>query len=433
MKRNAPCTAATFFVAAALAACTPSTPQQSTAASAVSGPAGQWSMYQFAPHHNAVIARPGFKTHWSFDTKAKINGGLAVVGDTVLLDTFDKEAIALDARTGKLRWRTPLIDIAMTTPVVAEGLVYIGTGGSETLDRNGNLRLRLQYAHKELWGRPGGDEVIALSLKDGKPRWRFRTVGEDMPSPLYDRGRIIFANGDWHAYALRAANGSVLWRQNIDGISTMASAMPAANHIIVAACADGIRKSTTIALNRSSGAPVWESPYGHCDATVTYGQNKIFTGNVEPTAMKYVGRTVVAALAPQSGKPIWTYRSPKTGVWTTLASDESAIAGTYDGGTYYQPAPLDDELLAFNASSGKLRWAFRTSGPVKMSPVIKNGRLYVGDTTGVFYEIDANTGRLLKATPYKKPFSTSPPVIVGDTMFIVNGESVYAFDPDLGQ
>ena len=173
---------------------------------------------------------------------------------------------------------------------------------------------------------------------------------------------------------------------------------------------------------------MWESPYGHCDAAPTVAEGKIFVPSVEPGSLKYVGRTIVAALDAKSGKALWTYHSTSDGVWTMLGSDESAIAGTYDRGTYYQPAPLNDELIAFNAASGNIRWRFHTSGPVKMSPVIKSGHLYFGDTTGVFYDLDSASGRLVRATPFKKPFATSPPVIVGQTMFLANDESIYAVE-----
>ncbi len=423
-------TGALFLLPDSLAACGGAA---NTAATQVSSPppaqsAANWPMYQFAPDHNAVFPREGFRRTWVFAAKAKINGGLAVVGNTVLLDTFGKNVIALDAQTGKERWRAGLRNIAMSTPVVANGLVYVGSGGNDMLGGGRNPLSRLQYAGKGVWGTRGGDEVVAIRLKDGAPRWRYRTVGEDMPSPVYDDGRLIFANGDWHAYALRADTGEELWKRDTDGVSTMASATIAQGRVIVAACADGIRRSSTIALDPRSGDLGWKAPYGHCDAAPTYAQGKVFVPSVEPGTLKYVGRTVVAALNARTGKPIWTYRAPDAGVWSTVASDESAIAGMYDADTYYQPAPLNDELIAFAAGTGKPRWIFHTTGPVKMSPVIKAGRLYVGDTVGLLYEIDAKTGRLLKATPFKKPFTTSPPVIVGDTMFLADNDTLYAMD-----
>jgi outer membrane protein assembly factor BamB len=306
------------------------------------------------------------------------------------------------------------------------GLVYVGSGGNDMLAHQGNMLLRFQYHGKAVWGIPNGDEVVALNLKDGKPRWRFKTIGEDMPSPVYDRGRIVFANGDWHAYALRADNGKQIWQRDTSGVSTMASATVAGGNVLVATCKDGIRDSRMMALNPDTGDVVWQTPYGHCDASPTYGDGKIFTADVEPGAIKYVGRTVVAAVDPKTGKAIWTYRANSQGVWTMLGSDEAAIAGTYNNGTYYQSAPLDDQLIAFDAATGKIRWTLHTAGPVKMSPVVRNGRLYVGDTVGMFYIVDANSGKLIAIQPFKKPFTTSPPVIVGNTLFIVNGESVQA-------
>lgn len=417
-----------FFTLAALAACTSQTRQ--TALSRTVAPdagAGGWTMYQYAPHHNAVLERAGFRTHWSFDAKAKINGGLAIVGNILLLDTFGKEVIALDVRTGTPIWRTRLRNIVMSTPIVVNGVVYVGTGANDMLGRD-NLMVRMQFTGKDVWGVRRGDEVVALNARDGSIRWRYHTVGEDMPSPVYDRGRIVFANGDWHAYALLARTGKPVWKRDIRGVSTMASAIRAGRYIIVAACADGLRDSSMFALDPDTGKTVWESSNGHCDASPAYAQGKIFTADVEPGKLKYVGYTVVAALNPDTGKAIWRYRNPSAGVWTTLASDEAAIAGTFSDGTYYQPAPLNDELIAFEAATGKIRWVFHTAGPVKMSPIVRGTRLYVGDTVGVFYEIDATNGQLYRATPFKKPFSTAPPVIVGHTIFLANGESIYAVE-----
>ena len=62
-----------------------------------------------------------------------------------------------------------------------------------------------------------------------------------------------------------------------------------------------------------------------------------------------------------------------------------------------------------------------------MSPVIHNGELYFGDTVGMFYTIDARSGKLRKAQAFDEPFTTSPPIIVGRTLIVVNGTTVRAF------
>jgi outer membrane protein assembly factor BamB len=61
-----------------------------------------------------------------------------------------------------------------------------------------------------------------------------------------------------------------------------------------------------------------------------------------------------------------------------------------------------------------------------MSPVVKGDIVYFGDTGGVFYRLNRHNGKLLHATSYLQPFSTSPPVIVGDTIFVADGQMVVA-------
>lgn len=383
-----------------------------------------WATYQYSPGRNAVFAGYSIARPWSYDAKAKINSGLALVGNTLLFTAFSNKLVALDANTGRQLWTAAVSNVAMSTPIVAGNTVYVGTGKNGELNKN--LLQRLRFAGKDVWGVPQGDEVAAFDLHTGQRRWTYRTVGEDMPSAVYDRGRLIFANGDWHAYALRADTGKQLWSTDVGGVSTMSSAVMAGRNVVLGVCTDGINKSSAVALDPVTGKIVWRSPYGHCDSAPAYGDGKVFVSSVEPAKQKYVGRTVVAAIDANTGRTLWSYRSPTPGLWSIVASDESAIAGTYVNGTYYQAAPLNRKLFAFDGATGKIRWSFDTAGPVKMSPVIAGGRLYVGDTVGVLYTLDAKTGALLELRPFKKPFTTSPPILAGNSLFVVNGTSVYA-------
>lgn len=385
-----------------------------------------WAMYQQSPGRNAVFANYTIPQDWSYDAKAKINSGLALVGNTLLFTTFAHKVVAVDVRSGKQLWSAQVPNIAMSTPVVAGGMVYIGTGKSGILPRRWNIPLKLRFGNRAVWGVPGGDEFAAFDLRTGKQRWAYRTVGEDMPSPVYDRGRLIFANGDWHAYALNAQTGRELWSTDLGGVSTMASALMADGNVIVAVCTDGMRNSSSIALNPVDGKIVWRSPYGHCDASPAYGNGKVFVSSVTPGESRLQGKTLAAALDAKTGKALWVYHGKQEGLWSIIGSDEAAVAGAYADGTYYQAAPFDDELIAFDGNTGKVRWRFHTSGPAKMSPVVQNGRLYIGDTAGLLYTLNARDGSLIELREFKQPFTTSPPIIAGNKMLVVNGTSVDA-------
>lgn len=53
---------------------------------------------------------------------------------------------------------------------------------------------------------------------------------------------------------------------------------------------------------------------------------------------------------------------------------------------------LTGEVIAFSAGFGKIRWRKRI-GPSESSPLVANGRVYLGDWTGRVYALDEKTGK----------------------------------------
>lgn len=391
-----------------------------------------WPMYQHGGDHIAVIDRPGFGANWTFDARSRINSGLAVVGDRVLFDTFDGKVIALDLRSGRPMWSVSTDNVLMSTPIVAQNVVYVGTGHNGTMNAHRSSFVYTTLPGRtepDIWGRPEGDHVIALDLKTGRERWRYRTAGQDMPSGTVVDDILVFATGDFHAYGLRVKDGTALWQQDIGGLSTMASAMRSGNDVLIGICSGARYRGSTLALNPHTGRIRWRSRYGDCDSTPTVAAGNVYTSGVEgnDTSYGHGSRGVVAALDARDGHVLWSYTSNTSGPYTKVGSNERAIAGAYAHGLYFQAIPTSDEIIAFDAMRGTVKWRFRTQGPVKMSPVIYRNRLYVGDIAGLFYTMDASSGKLLHVAMFDEPFSTSPPVIVGNTVIAVNGTRVVAF------
>lgn len=385
-----------------------------------------WATYQHSPDRNAVFGGYNIPRDWSYDNAGNINSGLALTGNTLLFTTFAQKLVALDVRDGHELWHATLPNITMSTPIVAGNMVFVGTGKSGVLARN--FVQRIQFSGKDVWGVPNGDEIAAFDLRTGAPRWTFKTVGEDMPSALYDRGRLIFANGDFHAYALNAGNGKQLWSTDTGGMTTMSNALMAGNVIVVGVCApySGGVATESVGLDPASGKVLWRSEYGHCDGSPSYGNGKVFVNDVLPGDMALRKTTVIAALDARTGKTLWMYSGKEHGLWSIVGSDQVAVAGTFADDTYFQAAPLDDEVLAFDANTGKIRWRFHTAGPAKMSPIIVKGRVYIGDVAGMLYTLDAQSGKLLEIREFKKAFTVSPPIAAGDKLLVANGTSVYA-------
>jgi outer membrane protein assembly factor BamB len=277
-----------------------------------------------------------------------------------------------------------------------------------------------------LWGRREGDHIVALDLADGSKAWSYRTAGEDMPSPAIVGNLAIFANGDDHAYALNVTTGEAVWRVKTGGVSTMASATTDGQDVFLSACdfENRIVRTTSISV---AGRIRWTAPYGNCDSSPTLAAGRLFLSGFESDQRMRdkAGRNTVTALAANTGKVLWSFRSRRIGLLSSVGSSERAIAGTYWGGLYFQAIPTTDEFVALDASNGSIRWSFRSTGPIKMSCVIRNGRLYVGDTAGLLYVLSAKDGSLISARIFEQPFSTSPPVIIGSTLLIAGATTLF--------
>ena len=62
------------------------------------------------------------------------------------------------------------------------------------------------------------------------------------------------------------------------------------------------------------------------------------------------------------------------------------------GGMVYFGSTADDTLRALDAATGALKWRFTTGGPIRFSPVIHKGRVYVVSDDGYLYCLNAKTG-----------------------------------------
>jgi outer membrane protein assembly factor BamB len=386
-----------------------------------------WPMYQLRPDHEAVVparqALPG-AVAWRRNLAGKVNGGLAIYRNALYAESFDRRITALALRSGRILWSRRLPDIAMTTPIVARGIVAVGTGS------NNELRTSPQL----VWGRPHGDALLGFAAGTGRKLWIHRTVGEDMPSPgltwVDGHATIVFANGANHLQALSLRTGQTLWRRAIHGIATMSSAAVQGSraYIIVGTGPYSGRHDRVVAIDTQTGSVSWSAPYGNADCSPTLAAGLVFVeGSASDTTRRGSGLEFndVDAIDLRTGTLRWRWVS-RDGIISTIGSNEQAIAGLARDGRFYESVPARDRFVAFNARNGRIAWSIRTSGAVKMSAVEWRGTLYVGDTAGTFYAIRASDGSVLWQRRFPRPFTASPPVIDGTTLFVADDRSIYA-------
>jgi len=130
---------------------------------------------------DAVTGRP----YWTFNyTPApearaccgRLNRGVAILGDTLYMGTLDAYLVALDAKTGTLRWKSKVAEAkagySIThSPTIVKDKVIIGTGGGD-----GPIR----------------GYIAAFSAKSGEELWRFYTI----PGPG-EKGNETWSGDSW--------------------------------------------------------------------------------------------------------------------------------------------------------------------------------------------------------------------------------------------
>lgn len=383
-----------------------------------------WPMYQYRADHNAVFARAAHAVSWVRRLGGKINGGLAFDRGALFVESFDHRVSAIDARTGRVSWSVAVPGVVMTTPIVADHLVIVGTG---------TARVLTQTPERLIWGRPQHDAILALDEGTGRVRWRRTTIGEDMPSPALVRIRgtdaIVFANGDDHLRAWAVRDGHTIWQHAVDGIASMSSA--GADHgrvfVVIGAGSHSGTQDHLIAIDPNSGRISWGAPFGNADCSPAIAGGLVFVEGSDTDASRAPPNAFndVEAVDERTGRVRWRWYSG-FGAFTNTGSNEEGIAGLAVDGEFYESIPATDRFVAFDALTGRVRWSLHTQAAVKMSAVEKKGLLYFGDTDGTFYVVDAHSGKVLSRRTYPSFFTTSSPVIFGSTLYVANDKSLRA-------
>jgi len=158
----------------------------------------------------------------------------------------------------------------------------------------------------------------------------------------------------------------------------------------------------------NTGAPVMTAPAA-ADGFVYFGNNKGIKGG-----------TVFKADAA-TGKIIWSLRIGGDIETKPLVVGDRVFVSAHDG------------LSAIDAATGKRLW-FHYIRWAESSPAFATGAVFVGaDKPGALMKIDAETGQLIYSVPTSGPVESSPVIHNGKVYMGCNHGYVYCFDGDTGK
>jgi outer membrane protein assembly factor BamB len=358
-----------------------------------------------------------------------------VVAEGLVLGATEKEAFALDQKTGKEVWSTPLVVQATgegidMAPSYHDGLVYVST---------------VPLTATELYPGGGVGTLWALEAKTGQKKWHFDTVPKDLwgdkkvnsggglwqPPSFDDKGFIYFGTGNPAPYP---GTPEKPW----------GSSRPGAN----------LYTNSMVKLDAKTGKKQWHfqlTPHDIYDWDFQDPPLLINAGGKE-LAVGAGKSGFVVALDAETGKPVWKrlvgihnghdndglyamrgeYSKIKPGevfpgvlggVIAPMATDGETIfvpvvnhaASISAGGELGEGGEMTGELVAIDAASGKVEWTQEFSSAAFGAPTVINDVVFATSFEGSVYALDAASGGELWVENLPAGINTSVS-ISGDTV-----------------
>ena len=100
------------------------------------------------------------------------------------------------------------------------------------------------------------------------------------------------------------------------------------------------------------------------------------------------------AVSTKTGRRAWTFATHRCTAASPALDRGTVFASFLNRGACNQTrSGIDGEVVALEVGNGKPRW-IKKIGPTESSPLVANGRVYVGDWRGKVYALDKHTGRI---------------------------------------
>ncbi|HSU95252.1 MAG TPA: PQQ-dependent dehydrogenase, methanol/ethanol family [Gemmatimonadaceae bacterium] len=411
-------------------------------------------MYVTTPYNTAmaVDARTGQQI-WRYEHKPSItapiyccgpnNRGVAISGNSVFMGTLDARLVALDSKTGAVKWDVEVADpeagYSLTiTPLIVDNFVIVGSSGAE-------------------YGIRGF--VKAYNKDDGKLAWTFYTLpdkgwegnfsektgeGEDLKRDIAAEKAAMAQYGD----AWKRGGGSVWMTPAYDPASHnifFAVGNPSPDLDGTVRPGDNLYTESIVAVDARTGEYKWhyqEVPHDvwDFDATsppviVKLKNGKTAVAEAGKTAFVYVldaetGKLIrksdefnrhenyfvqptaegVRMLPGANGGSEWspTAVNPNLGYMYVLGLEQPMNYITHSAplekgklwlGSAFKAVPGEKQFgtfTAINLNTGKRAWQVKTDQPMIGGALATAGNLvFTGEGNGHFNAYDARTGKTL--------------------------------------
>jgi outer membrane protein assembly factor BamB len=282
----------------------------------------------------------------------------------------DSSFYAVNAQTGKLKWKTKTGGIIRSSPCVYQGIVYVGS-----------------------WD----GYIYAFDKTDGTVIWKYNTQANGyqnvQSSPRVDNGIVYCGSRSGYFYALDAINGTLIWKYSYDpNAPWVESSATIVNGVVYVGSSDMNR---VFALDDSTGKVIWKGiVQGDTWSSPFYYHGTLYIGlahySTSGNGNALFGGALLAIDA-STGKSKWQFNCGSTSFIGGVVSSPSV-----NGHTIYYGS-LDGKVYAVDTAFGQQVTGVKNSGELpKTFQLYNNYPNPFNPTTTIAYQVSVASRVTLK-------------------------------------
>ena len=325
------------------------------------------------------------------------------------------------SETNNIRWKTDLEGKGWSSPVVLDNQIWLTTASDDGKKMNG---VCLDFnSGKVLFN------ILLFTPDSVQGKHSINTYAT--PTACIEKGFVYLHFGTFGTACLSTSDGKIIWKRsdmNCNHVQGPGSSPIIYKNLLILHL-EGNDVQYLVALDKTTGKTVWkaERPAKVYEPLAPIGKKAYITPPIVNVKGKDLlisnGSAICQALDPETGKE----------VWHVIQGTDSTIAmPVYENGlVYFIPGFVNSpegekytELIAVNPDGAgdiaKSNVVWKRKLPVLqlLTPLLKNGLIYMVDTQNNLLCLDAKTGDVVYTKKMKNKHYASPVYASGLVYFI---------------
>ena len=323
-------------------------------------------------------------------------------------------------------WQTPIPGTGWSSPVVADGRIWLTTAetteateeqiAAKTRDVQfaqiktvaGNVRLRAICVDAN-----SGEILQNLLLREiSDPDLINPLNSYASPTAAIQNGRVICHFGSYGTWCLDSTTGEMLWQNAlvVDHSVGPGSSPVIADNVVLIVC-DGIDKQFVAGLDLETGKEIWSTPRppmrnANGEFNKAYSTPLLIQVDGQTQAV-IPGAQWICAYDPANGKEIWRVDAGSGFSTTPMAVYESGLLVCSTGFMIGELVAIDPKGTG-DITQSNLRWRAAKGGSTMPTAIGTGGKICSIGDNGVLSILDAKTGKVTDRIRVGGKFAASP-------------------------